>query len=128
MLLFFAFNAFLENRERILRASAIQEAQSKYERSLEALRIDPSNQTLRQATLQAGREYVQIAARIDLFSETVLMNDLNAIPPTGNRSEPPPIPSKTAKERLEELNALYSEGLISKGEYESRRNNILGAI
>ncbi|MCP4415669.1 MAG: SHOCT domain-containing protein [Chloroflexi bacterium] len=105
----------------------IREAKKNYEISLEQLKTAPDDANLRQKTLLLGREFARVAregGKETLFDEMALMNDINAVAggaPTKRIEER----GKSASVRLEELQKMKDQGLISEDEYNAKRSTIL---
>lgn len=122
---------------------AAQEAKTAYEASLAALKSDPTNAELRQATLELGRKYSNLTRNgkgVALFDEVALMNDLNAaaggtmaiaqppgMPPT-SRSAGTTSDGNSVEARLERLSRLKEKGLIDDTEFQEKRASILGDL
>ncbi|HKV11205.1 MAG TPA: SHOCT domain-containing protein [Thermoanaerobaculia bacterium] len=122
---------------------AAQEAKKAYEDSLTALKFDPTNAGLRQATLELGRKYSNLTRNgkgVALFDEVALMNDLNAAAggtmaiaqplglPVASRATASPSEGETVEDRLERLSRLKEKGLIDDAEYQEKRTSILGDL
>ena len=109
-------------------------AKADYERSLEALKRNPTNADLRQRTLELGRTYsnrTRNQSGVTVYDEVALANDIGAAcaaaaaPATGQPSTPG---VKTVEERLQDLGRLRNRNLITDEEYSSRRRQILEEI
>lgn len=120
----FRFDAAISGQQQ----RKLTDARAQYERALELLRQYPDDHELRTAALQIGRIYADLTKGTGVFNETVLMNDLNAIPPTGHGTPVQSPMTKSAKVRLEELKVLFADELISEEEYEQRKKEILDSI
>lgn len=120
-----------EDKKRRLeeRSKRIQEAKIGYSAALDQLRKDPGNTELRETALQQGRIYANLARddRRSMFDEVALMNDLSAIQPTTQATDPNKT-TKDVKSRLIDLESLYNDGIITKEEFEERRNEILSEL
>jgi len=111
-------------REREAAAKAAQAAARRdYEEALRQLVRDPASAQLRTRALTLGRtysNYTRNQSGITVFDEVALMNDINAA--AAAASAPPPA---SIEDRLTRLHDLRTRGLISEGEYDERRREIL---
>ena len=112
------------------RQKRLREARNKYRAALGRLKQDPVNNDLRRNALTLGRQYIRLASleRRSTFNEVALMNDLNAIQLTGTQAPDVQTDAETVKTRLATLESLFNEGVITKEEYETRRNEILSDL
>jgi len=102
-------------------------ARDNYINALEQLRQDPPNNELREAALDHGRRYARLAPKA--FGEIQMMNDLNAIQQQYQTSLLEAQSTKgDVKTRLANLESLYNQEVITKEEYETRRNQILSEL
>lgn len=71
-----------KEREEAMALKRLEEAKSAYETALKKLQEDPESNTLRQAALNLGREFVRVAQKVTqedadpVFTEIMLQNDL----------------------------------------------------
>ena len=74
--------------------------------------------------------YAALAAndRRTMFDEVALMNDLNAIQATAQQAPAPQAKMGDVKMRPANLESLYNDGVITKEEYETPRNEILSEL
>ncbi|ALS59092.1 SHOCT domain-containing protein [Pandoraea norimbergensis] len=113
-----------------------EEARQRYAASLDALKKDPTNADLKQTTLALGREYSNLTRDKKgntLFDEVALMNDINAAcagaTHPGAASAAAPVPAQASVEdRILKLKDLLDKGLITEGDFEKRRGEILASI
>ena len=115
-----------------MQGNSINTARDAYLKSLEELKGDPANASLKQRTLGLGRSY-SILTRDQkgqiLFDEVALMNDINAACAASHAVQPRiQQPNKSIEERLRTLAILRTKGLFSGVEYASRREEILSDI
>ena len=113
------------------RKKKIAKAKKEYNDALDMLRKNTNNNELREYALACGRYYATLAAndKRTMFDEVALMNDLNAIQATTAQPAPAPQENKgDVKTRLANLESLYKEEIITKEEYETRRNQILSEV
>lgn len=106
----------------------IREAKSNYENSLSQLKSSPDNADLRQKTLALGRSYAEAAregGKATLFDEMALMNDINAVAGGATVKHPEQKITKSASERLSELQKMKEQGLISDAEFNAKKTAIL---
>ena len=113
---------------------ALQESSEAYQASLDKLRQDPTNSSLRQETLRLGRDYSSLTRSnksVSIFDEVALMNDIQAacagaIRTHGTSAARQAGPS--IDERLENLESLRSKGLVSEEEYQTKRQQMIDEI
>lgn len=118
------------------KAEALKQARARYEASLAALKRDPNNADLKQATLALGRAYSQLTRDkkgVTLFDEVALMNDINAAcAGAGLHPQQRVVAASQVQEsveqRLQKLSDLSAKGLISQTEHDQRRSAILNSI
>ena len=118
------------------KAEALKQARARYQASLAALKRDPNNADLKQATLALGRAYSQLTRDkkgVTLFDEVALMNDINAacagagLHPQHRAAAAPQV-QESVEQRLQNLSDLSAKGLISPAEHDQRRSAILNSI
>jgi type II secretory pathway pseudopilin PulG len=107
-------------------------ARRAYEEALRALASDPANAQVRTRALALGRNYSNYTRNqsgVTLFDEVALMNDINAacaaVSVQRPHVVPTPQPTASVEDRLTRLHDLKTRGLISEGEYDERRREIL---
>ncbi|HXH38775.1 MAG TPA: SHOCT domain-containing protein [Thermoanaerobaculia bacterium] len=113
---------------------AVMKARSIYHASLAQLKATPGSADLRQETLRLGRVYSNLTRNkkgVTVFDEVALMNDINAAA-GGAQPNREGLPSGSAhlqiEERLRNLAALKSQGLLDEHEYAARREKILDEV
>lgn len=106
------------------------QAKRRYDEALNAVRQDA---TKRQAALDAGRKYSEVTRErqggsVTVYDEMALMNDINAAVAAAPSLAPaaPPVASTAA--RLQQLEELRGQGLVSDAEYQARRAKILEGV
>jgi hypothetical protein len=123
-----------KERERLLR-----ECLRQYELAIYQLKRKPDSSELRQSALDKGRilsRVISESGSTTVFDEVALKNDLDAATAavhSKNLAEgviilPDVVKSKSTKERLEELQILFFDGLITEQDYQSKRKSILDEI
>jgi cytochrome c-type biogenesis protein CcmH/NrfG len=121
-------------RYRKQKQDVIETARYLYSKALDELRQDPNNSNKREEALTLGRRYADLVRedKRTTFDEVALMNDLNAIQPTAsietvevNKSADSPV---STEQRLNKLEHLRSEGLITDAEYQQHRSEIIDEI
>lgn len=106
-----------------------------YELALEAYRREPTDPTLRQVALLKGRAYsltTETGYGRRYFDEAALRNDLDLAglgtqAHLGNGSKLP-VEKLPIASRLQQLDDLYSQGVITEEEHLQRRHEILQEI
>lgn len=110
-----------------------------YQDSLEALKKDPHNPSLKENALSLGRKWLNAAATLrssgftnaPVVEEATLLNDINAATArAGSEVTIKELPvakaiQATIAERLSQLDTLREKRLITEQEYASRREQIL---
>lgn len=115
------------------RRKALEEASAAYQEALAALRKRPTDTTAYQRALNSGRAYSSLAREnkgTTIFDEVALQNDLQAATAGGRAaaavSTPAPVaPASSVENRLQQLEALRTKGLVTEAEYQERRAKIL---
>ncbi len=109
------------------------EAKASYAAALERVRASPTDPACREDALKVGRIYSawsrHIAghdASVTLFDEIALANDLQAASAGAATSSRPS--AATPEERLEKLQRLVRQGLITEDEFTQKRNQILAEL
>jgi hypothetical protein len=114
------------------RAKALAEAREAYQAALAALKAAPTEATLRQAALDAGRRYSALTREnkgVTVFDEVALKNDLDAASAGAVAVQAAPVAAPTdAAARLRRLDELRAEGLLSEAEHAEQRLRILGSM
>ncbi|HEX4964703.1 MAG TPA: SHOCT domain-containing protein [Thermoanaerobaculia bacterium] len=122
------------------KGQARDKAKAAYEESLARLATDPTNPSLRKATLDLGRAYSNLTRNnkgVTIFDEIALMNDINAacggttaiaqmVGPTMPRASGTVVPA--LEDRLAKLVRLKEQGLISDEEYQGKRRQLLEEV
>jgi hypothetical protein len=109
------------------------QARKAYYAELEKLKNDPHNPNLREHVLALGRKYaaaLRNTGRQTVFDEVALLNDVNAAcARAGQRViiEAGPV-NLSAEQRLKQLEELRAKNLITEGEYQSRRQEVLKGL
>ena len=113
------------------RAKALTEAREAYQAALAALKAAPTDATLRQHALDAGRRYSALTREnkgVTVFDEVALKNDLDAAA-AGAAVQTAPVAAATdPAARLRRLDELRAEGLLSEAEHAEQRQRILGSM
>jgi hypothetical protein len=128
-LVFLGMKRQRERRERLAKARVA------YETALAKLKEQPSDATLRQDALEAGRAYSNLTREskgVTLFDEMALKNDLDAAA-AGAALAPvfvsrPVAGAASTAERLRSLTDLKAQGLITDDEFLARRAKILEGV
>ena len=105
-------------------AAAQEAARRAYQEALGQLKNHPANPEVRERALSLGRTcaaYMRNPDSVTLFDEVALMNDINAACAAAFAARPP----ASIEDRLTRLHDLRARGLISEGEYDERRREIL---
>lgn len=114
--------------------NALEKASAAYQDSLRELKAKPTNADLKQQTLALGRQYSNLTRDrrgVTVYDEMALMNDINAATASAvhaaSASSTPSIAPKSAsiEDRLKQLDALKTKGLLSDEEFNTRRQKIL---
>jgi hypothetical protein len=109
----------------------LDRAREAYEASIEQLKGNPTNATLRQQSLALGRAYSSLTRDkkgVTIFDEVALMNDINAAcagATVVSRTEPE---VNSIESRLKKLAELKNSNLISEQEFLDKRNSILAEV
>jgi len=113
-------------------------ARSAYYRSLDRLKRDPANPSIKMETIRLGRRYSSVmrdSAGRTIFDEVAIANDINAactmaLPPQNPPLPRPPVPAqpKSIEERLRRLADLKAAGLIDDAEYTFAKASIIDEI
>jgi len=112
----------------------LENAQAAFHASLAQLKSRPGSADLRQETLRLGRVYSNLTRNqqgVTVFDEVALMNDINAAAggtQASTETVSPRSPELQIEERLRNLAALKSKGLLDDLEYSDRRKRILDEI
>lgn len=113
-------------------ALELQEARARYHKYLDLLKRDPANADLYQKTLHTGRVYSNLTRKrkgVTLYDEAALNNDLTAATAGARRMPQPTIPAPaSAVDRMQQLDALKGQGLVTDQEYASSRARILQTL
>jgi high-affinity K+ transport system ATPase subunit B len=115
------------------RADALRKASEAYQAALAKFKAQPTDASLRQTALEAGRAYsavVRESKRVTIFDEIALKNDLDAAGAGASvapAASSPTQPSSVSG-RLKVLSQLKLEGLISEDEFNDRKGKILSEI
>lgn len=99
--------------------------------ALEQLRLDPYNRQKYDRALELGKKHTYLSGQIHVkggyeheFAEANLINEVNMLVHEAKETQ-----AKTSvEERLQKLEELHTKGLISKQEYQERRDKILDTI
>lgn len=124
------------------REQALAEARGNYQSALGLLKRDPTNATLRQRALDAGRTYAGLSREdkgATVFDEVALKNDLDAatagavsVASPAPAAPPAPAPvlaaAPSVADRLRQLDDLKAQGLITDDEHQARRAKILEGV
>lgn len=126
------------------REKALAEARGNYQSALGLLKRDPTNATLRQRALDAGRTYSGLTREnkgVTVFDEVALKNDLDAatagavsvaspaaVAPPAPAPPPAAPPAASVADRLRQLDDLKAQGLITDEEHQARRVKILEGV
>lgn len=105
----------------------LTDARDAYDTSIMRLKADPTNADLKQQAVAAGRAYSNLTRQqqgVTIYDEMALMNDINAATAAASSAAP----TKTVKERLQALDTLRSEGMISDNEYQAKRAALLAEL
>jgi hypothetical protein len=118
---------------RAARARALAAASAAYQEALGKLRNAPTNPSLREAALGAGRAFAALARESKgstVFDEVALKNDLDAATAGAATvaAVAVPAPAASAADRLRQLDKLKTDGLITEAEYAARREKILSEM
>ena len=122
----------------------VNEAERSYKTHLAMLEQDPSNPQTKKETLHLGREYSslchqytawaegigsEIDKTITIFDEMKLSNDLAAACAGASASvDKTTTETRSVKQRIAELDELLESGIISRSEYDEKRQKILDDI
>jgi hypothetical protein len=110
---------------------ALAEAREAYQAALAKLKAAPTDATLRQRALEAGRHYSALTRenkRVTLFDEAALKNDLDAATAGAVAVQAAPAVATDAAARLRRLDELKAEGAISETEHAEQRQRILSTM
>lgn len=105
-----------------------------YLTSLEALKTDPSNATLRQTTLQLGRIYSEATRNnkgITMFDEVALMNDIGAACAGAAHIAPsttPVVQGTSIQDRLRKLKEMRDDGLIDDDDFAKKKQELMDEL
>jgi hypothetical protein len=114
--------------------NALEQASAAYQDSLRELKTKPTNADLKQQTLALGRQYSNLTRNrrgVTVYDEMALMNDINAATASATHapsasSTPSAAPKPVSiEDRLKQLDALKTKGLLSDEEFTTRRQKIL---
>jgi len=124
----------LGSNQRDQKLNEVEAARSSYHDSLNNLKQDPTNATLRQQTLELGRRYSNLTRDkkgVTVFDEVALSNDINAAcagATVVHQSQPRVANTPSVEVRLEKLSELKDGVLITDDEYSKRRQQIIDSI
>lgn len=107
-----------------------EQAKGEYEQTLSQLEDDPDNLLLRKETLERGREYSKMTRNkygVASFNESSVMHDIENVTEAPVKTHPQnTLP--TVETRLRRLEKLRDENLISREEYDTKRQEILAEV
>jgi hypothetical protein len=110
-------------------AQKAKKAWAAYQESLAKLRDDPTNPALREEALQRGRQHAYFSrsrAGTYTIDEVTIANDINAAcaaAGTAARAR-----DSSLQERLQQLETMRAQGLLSDDEYADGRRRILAEM
>jgi hypothetical protein len=120
-------------RARSDKANQLRDAQKNYRDLLELLKQHPTDPNVRERALAWGRHYSNLTRQgqgVAIFDEVALANDINAAC-AGAAQRPTTAPSPreaSTEDRLSRLQDLFTKGIITEDEYQTRRARFLDEI
>lgn len=111
------------------REKRIESARREYEHSLSLLSLKPDEELLQQEVTTRGMIYARLlkeSGRQDVFDEEALGRQMERT--MASAGQPASQSRRSAKERLDGLEALKAAGIIDEEEYEKERNEILSQL
>ena len=114
--------------------TGLRAAEAGYQSLLARLRQNPSDPDLRLQTLQAGRQYAELAragegSGVTVFDELALSNDIQAAcAAASTTAPPPPFSAPTVEERLQRLDGLRKKGIITEQEFQEKRSQLIAEL
>lgn len=116
----------------VMKEGTKEAARKAYMASLEQLKREPTNASLRQETLRLGREYSNLTRNskgVTVFDEVALSNDIgaacaaSAVARVSSASD-----ANTPEVRLSKLSDLRQKDLVTEEEYQQRRRQIIDGL
>ena len=111
------------------RERRVEKARRDYEQGLSLLSLHPNEEQLQQEVTTRGMLYARLlreSGRGHIFDEEALSQQMERA--ISSAAEPASPGRRSAKERLEGLEALKAAGIISEAEHEKRRDEILSQL